>query len=73
MLDLCKATTGTIRTVLLVAVLATATAAFAQWHLVSLLLSFVTVALAGVALALVAKLPTTNRAATEGGPYQPKP
>lgn len=35
-----------------------ARAAFAQWHLVSLLLSFVTVALAGVALWLAAKLPS---------------
>jgi acyl-phosphate glycerol 3-phosphate acyltransferase len=31
--------------------------AFGEWHLVSLLLSFVTVCLAGVALALAAKLP----------------
>jgi acyl-phosphate glycerol 3-phosphate acyltransferase len=37
-----------------------ATAAFAQWHRVSLLLSFVTVALAGVALALAAKLPNRS-------------
>ncbi len=34
-----------------------AKAAFATWHLVSLFLSFVTVGLAGVALALAAKLP----------------
>jgi acyl-phosphate glycerol 3-phosphate acyltransferase len=34
-----------------------AKAAFGQWHLVSLLLSFVTVALAGVAMAMAARLP----------------
>ncbi len=36
---------------------AAAKTAFGEWHLVSLLLSFVTVCLAGVALALAAKLP----------------
>jgi hypothetical protein len=39
------------------AVKSAAKAAFGQWHLVSLLLSFVTVTLAGAALALAAKLP----------------
>jgi acyl phosphate:glycerol-3-phosphate acyltransferase len=35
--------------------------AFAVWHLVSLLLSFVTVVLAGIALAMAAKLPAEDR------------
>jgi acyl-phosphate glycerol 3-phosphate acyltransferase len=39
-----------------------ASAAFASWHLASLALSMVTVALAGVALALAAKLPQEERA-----------
>ena len=39
------------------AVASEAKAAFGPWHLVSLLLSFVTVCLAGVALALASKLP----------------
>jgi acyl phosphate:glycerol-3-phosphate acyltransferase len=37
-----------------------AKAAFGEWHLVSLLLSFVTVCLAGVALALASKLPNND-------------
>jgi hypothetical protein len=41
-----------------------ADAAFVQWHLVSLLLSFVTVALAGVALWLAAKLPNRGSSAS---------
>jgi acyl-phosphate glycerol 3-phosphate acyltransferase len=48
------------------AVAGAAKAAFGPWHLVSLLLSFVTVALAGVALALAAKLP-------EGAAHSPAP
>jgi hypothetical protein len=43
-----------------------ATTAFTEWHLVSLLLSFVTVCLAGVALALAAKLPN-QPACSPGG------
>jgi glycerol-3-phosphate acyltransferase PlsY len=39
-----------------------ARASFAEWHLASLLLSFVTVTLAGAALALAAKLPPEERA-----------
>jgi acyl-phosphate glycerol 3-phosphate acyltransferase len=40
---------------------AAAKAAFGPWHVASLLLSFVTVALAGLALALAAKLPGPGR------------
>lgn len=42
------------------AIASEAKAAFGPWHLVSLLLSFVTVSLAGVALALAAKLPFSS-------------
>jgi glycerol-3-phosphate acyltransferase PlsY len=48
-----------------------ARAAFGPWHLVSLALSFVTVTLAGIALALAAKLPNgpaTSADASKGSP-----
>lgn len=48
-----------------------AKAAFGQWHLVSLLLSMVTVCLAGVALALAAKLPNGCRPATACSTTEP--
>jgi acyl-phosphate glycerol 3-phosphate acyltransferase len=41
---------------------AAAAAAFGRWHVVSLLLSFVTIALSGAALALAAKLPADTPA-----------
>ena len=44
-----------------------ARAAFASWHLVSLLLNFVTVGLAGTALALAAFLPGAGRTSGEAG------
>jgi hypothetical protein len=44
-----------------------AKAAFGQWHLVSLLLSAVTVLLAGVALALAAKMPDSARSPSGRG------
>ncbi len=52
------------------AIAAAAKAAFGPWHHVSLFLSFVTVGLAGLALALAAKLPddydSTSKSATAG-------
>ena len=48
-----------------------ATAAFAAWHLASLLLSFVTVALAGVALAMAARLPVPENDRTEPATADP--
>jgi acyl-phosphate glycerol 3-phosphate acyltransferase len=47
-----------------------AKSAFKVWHLASLLLSFVTVALAGAALALVAKLPNTAVDSPEEAPVE---
>lgn len=41
-----------------------ATVDFRSWHLVSLMLSFVTVVMAGIALAMAAKLPDRNQTAT---------
>jgi hypothetical protein len=49
------------------AVAAAASAAFGPWHLASLALSFVTVSLAGVALALAAKLPQDDPPVATGG------
>jgi acyl-phosphate glycerol 3-phosphate acyltransferase len=43
-----------------------ATAAFGQWHLVSLLLSLVTLTLAGVALAMAARMPEANTVPRQG-------
>lgn len=48
-----------------------ARAAFAAWHLASLALSFVTVCLAGVALALAAKLPGPASGDRKCGPVTP--
>jgi hypothetical protein len=50
------------------AVAGAARAAFGPWHLVSLALSVVTTCLAGVGLALGAKLPTSS-STPEGSPY----
>lgn len=49
------------------AVAAAAKAAFAPWHLVNLLLSFVTVGLAGVGLALGAKMPDVGQSVPDAG------
>ena len=45
--------------------------AFGEWHVVSLLLSFVTVCLAGVALALASKLPNPSAASPVGASDSP--
>jgi acyl-phosphate glycerol 3-phosphate acyltransferase len=51
---------------------AAAREAFASWHLVSLFLSFVTVCLAGTALALAAKLPVDQPVRQERAESEPK-